>query len=128
MEITGFPRNSAKFAVAEAPGRDGRITKHCTLLKTIIGFLGTRRNSAEFAVAKSPGGMGQIRNIAYFKRLPSKLPESRGILWNCGRALRARIVVYNVYQEITGFPRNSAKFAVAEAPGTDGMITKHSIF
>ena len=36
---------------------DGRITKHNTLLKTIIGFLGTTRNSAEVAIVESPRGM-----------------------------------------------------------------------
>ena len=66
IEITGIPRNSAEFAVAEAPGRIGRITKHRKLLKTIISIFGTTRNSAEFAVAESPGGMGEMRNKVYY--------------------------------------------------------------
>ena len=54
-------------------------------------------NYVEFAVAESPGWIGQIRNIVYFKTII----------------------------EITGIPRSSADFAVAEAPKRDGRITKH---
>ena len=38
-------RNSAVFTIAESSERDGRITKHSTLLNTIIGIPGTMRNS-----------------------------------------------------------------------------------
>ena len=49
-----------EFAVAEAPEKDGRITKHSTLLKTIIEITGFPRNSAEYAVAESTDRDGRI--------------------------------------------------------------------
>ena len=44
-----------EFAVAEAPEKDGRITKHSTLFKTIMEITVIPRNSEKFAVAEDPG-------------------------------------------------------------------------
>ena len=83
----------------------------------ITGF---PRNYAEFAVVESPGGMGQIRNIVYFKRLSSKLPESRGIL-RISRLRRLRRGMEGLQNILhyyrLGTTRSTAEFAIAESPG-----------
>ena len=61
-----------EFAVAEAPERDGRITKHSTLLKTIIEITGFPRNSA---VAEFTDRVGyRLQNIVHYLRLLWRLP------------------------------------------------------